>query len=295
MNQKNIAYLASLQLLFIKLNAIFLSFKFHSLVLLSTICAFAVVSCDDTLTPKDFDTQQPFVQDLVVSPSNITFDPQTDGQKDTTITFELSVKGFNFSGDSVPYYSIFIGDEDLPSIQGKFPVNFSPITTFSTSIPINTNTVTFATYTLLVTPSLNSPNQNYALATISQTGVPINAPEILEVNNPEEVEIPSGSNTTIVLFTSKVKDEDGQSNIDKVLLNFRNEDGSLLRETPFELLDDGSSSSGDFASSDSVYTISFSIDSNNTPSNRTALYWAIDKSGLSSDTLETPFKLVDNE
>ena len=271
-----------------------MSYKFYSLVLLA-LSLTVIVSCDDTLTPKDFDEQQPYVQNLVVSPSEITFHPQTDGQKDTTLNLNITVNGFNFGVDSIPFYSVFVGNEDLPSIQGKFPVNFSPITTFQTSIPIVTNTIDFETYTLLITPSLAGNNQNFAQAIITQTGVPINAPEILQVNNPEEVEIPSGSNTVVVLFTAKVKDEDGQSNIDKVLLNFRNEDGSILQETPFELFDNGNSSSGDITSSDSVYTISFSIDSNNTPSNRTAFYWAIDKSGLTSDTLETPFKLVDNE
>ena len=117
----------------------------------------------------------------------------------------------------------------------------------------------------------------------------------MEVNNPEEVEIPSGSNTTTVLFTAKVRDADGQSNIDKVLLNFRNEDGTLLGASPFEMFDDGASSSGDETAADSVFSTTFTINSSNTPNNRTALYWAIDKSGLSSDTLETPFNLVDNE
>ncbi|MEQ9280601.1 MAG: hypothetical protein RLN83_13990 [Balneola sp.] len=269
-------------------------FKFYSLVLVTLIWA-TFISCDDSLTPKDFDEELPYVQNLVVSPPSISFNPQTDGQKDTTLSLNITVDGFNFGVDSVPYYSLFLGDDEVPFLQAKFPVNFSPITTFQTSIPISTNTTEFETYTLLITPSLNGNTNNFAQAIIRQTGVPTNPPEILEVNNPEEVEIPSGNNTVAVLFTAKVQDIDGQSNIDKVLLNFRNEDGSLLRETPFELLDDGSNSSGDITSSDSVYTTTFTINSSNTPNNRTAFYWAIDKSGLSSDTLETPFNLVDNE
>lgn len=275
-----------------------MSFKLYSLVLLTLAWAL-IVSCDDALTPKDFDEQQPYVQNLVVSPTEISFDPQRDGQKDTTLILNVTVDGFNFDVDSVPYYSVFLGDTESPFIQKKFPVNFSPLTTFQTSIPVSTNTVIFETYTLVITPSLSGNNQNFAQAIIRQTGVPINPPEILEVNNPEEVEIPSGSDVTRVLFTAKVTDADGQDNLDRVFIDFVNEDGSILTPDPNILLDDGNNSnsngSGDATASDSVYTIQFFVDSSNTPNNRTARYYALDKSGLSSDTLTTTFNIVDND
>jgi hypothetical protein len=276
-----------------------LSYKFYSLVLFTTIWVLAFASCDDTLAPKDFDEQQPYVQNLVVSPSEITFDPETDGQKDTTLNLNITVNGFNFGVDSVPYYSVFVGNEDFPSIQEKFPVNFSPITTFQTSIPIVTNTIDFETYTLLITPSLSGNNQNFAQAIITQTGVPINAPEILEVNNPAEVEIPNDDSQVRVRFTAKVIDQDGQNNIDRVFIEFVNEDGSVLIPDPNILYDDGINTSnterGDLVANDSVYTIQFFINSSNTPTNRIVNYFAIDKSGLRSDTLKLPFNLVDNE
>tara|TARA_R110002126_G_scaffold159184_1_gene306548 strand:+ start:274 stop:1065 length:792 start_codon:yes stop_codon:yes gene_type:complete len=263
------------------------------LVLFSLLLGFTY-SCDDTLTPKDFDDIEPYVAELTVNPSNITFDQVLDGQKDTTLNLNLSVKAFNLPQGSTPFYSIFVNSEEIPSIQGLFQ-NARADNLYNADVQISTNTIDFNSYTLLVTPSTEAISQNYAQAIIKQTGVPINAPEILEVNNPEEVEIPSGSNTTTVLFTAKVRDADGQSNIDKVLLNFRNEDGTLLGASPFEMFDDGASSSGDETAADSVFSTTFTINSSNTPNNRTALYWAIDKSGLSSDTLETPFNLVDNE
>ena len=276
-----------------------MSYKFYSLVLFTTIWVLAFASCDDTLAPKDFDEQQPYVQNLVVSPSEITFDPETDGQKDTTLNLNITVNGFNFGVDSVPYYSVFVGNEDFPSIQEKFPVNFSPITTFQTSIPIVTNTIDFETYTLLITPSLSGNNQDVPQAIITQTGVPINAPEILEVNNPAEVEIPNDDSQVRVRFTAKVIDQDGQNNIDRVFIEFVNEDGSVLIPDPNILYDDGINTSnterGDLVANDSVYTIQFFINSSNTPTNRIVNYFAIDKSGLRSDTLKLPFNLVDNE
>ncbi len=243
---------------------------------------------------NSYDTDLPYVQNLAVTPNNIQFSPTLDGQKDTTITLSITVDGYNFGEDTVPYYYVFVGDNESPSIEGKFLVNFSPLTTFQANVEIPTNTIDFKNYTILVTPSLNSTNPNYAQATIKQTGVPINAPEILEVKNSSSIEIPSDG-TVIAVFEAKVKDVDGQSNIDKVFLNFRNQDGSLLQANPFQMLDDGNSESGDVAAKDSVFTKTFSINSSNTPNNRTALYWAVDKSGLSSDTLETPFNIVNNE
>lgn len=130
-----------------------MSYKFFSLVLLALVWT-VFASCDDALTPKDFDEQQPYVHNLVVNPSTISFDPETDGQKDTTLTLDVTVDGFNFEVDSVPYYSVFLGDDENPFLQDKFLVNFSPATTFQASIPIETNTIDFETYTLLITPRL---------------------------------------------------------------------------------------------------------------------------------------------
>ncbi|MEP1307578.1 MAG: hypothetical protein ABJK11_08740 [Balneola sp.] len=275
-----------------------MSYKFYSQVLLSAFLIFAL-SCDSTFSPDDFDEHEPYVQDLSVNPGQIIFNAQQDGQKDTTVVLSLSVNGFNFEGDSLPYYSIFLDDENLPSIQGAFNKSSVLANTFEANVSILTSTIVFKTYTVLATPTLNGNNKNYAQSVISQTGVPINAPQILEVNNPNQVEIPSGSTTTIVLFTAKVTDMDGQDNLSQVLLNFRNSDGSMLSDDPFQMFDDGISNggdtSGDEVAGDSVFTKSFSINSGNTPANRTAVYWAIDKSGLSSDTLETIFNIVDNE
>ncbi|HAH51360.1 MAG TPA: hypothetical protein DCL80_08850 [Balneola sp.] len=100
-------------------------------------------------------------------------------------------------------------------------------------------------------------------------------------------------------FTAKVIDQDGQNNIDRVFIEFVNEDGSVLIPDPNILYDDGINTSnterGDLVANDSVYTIQFFINSSNTPTNRIVNYFAIDKSGLRSDTLKLPFNLVDNE
>lgn len=262
------------------------------MVLLS-IFGISLASCDEALTPRDLDEKQPYVQNLQINPSPIDFDAVNDGQKDTTITLNLAVDGFNFEVDSVPYYSIFIGKESLPSIEGKFLVNFSPLTTFQANIYIPTNTLEFETYTVLVTPENNSSGQNYAQAVVKQNGVSFNAPEILEVNNPEEVERPESGETT-VYFTAKVSDEDGQNNIDGVFLRLISQTSVEVNNSPFLLFDDGSSR-GDLIPSDSVYTLTFPVSSSNQLETYDIKYYAKDKSGLVSDSVTTTFSIVDNE
>lgn len=252
-----------------------------------------MISCDDTLTPKDYDDIDPYVTDLTVNPSDLTFDSVLDGQKDTTITFDLNVMGFNFETDAVPYYSVFIGDDDIPFIQEKFPINFSPITTFQTSFSIETNTIEFETYTILVTPTLSGGNQNYAQAIVSQSGVPINAPEILEVNNPDTLIRPL-SGSTNAFFTAKVFDPDGQQNIDRVLIRIIDTEVGEVQGSPFEMFDDGSSNQDQIAN-DSVYTFSLPVTpTNNRPDRDFNIeYIATDISGLRSDTLRTIFIIRD--
>ncbi|MEP1150516.1 MAG: hypothetical protein ABJH08_02205 [Balneola sp.] len=267
-------------------------YKFSSLVLLS-IFGISLASCDESLTPKDLDENQPYVQKLQINPSSIDFDLNSDGQKDTTITLDLEVDGFNFKVDSVPYYSIFVGEESLPSIQGKFLVNFSQLTTFQANINIPTNTLDFETYTVLVTPKNNGSGQNYAQAIVKQSGVSFNAPEVLSVNNPDEVERPESGETT-VYFTAKVSDTDGQNNIDGVFLRLISQTSGEVNNSPFQLFDDGSSR-GDLIASDSIYTLIFPVNSSNQLQTYDIKYYAKDKSGLVSDTVTTTFSIVDNE
>ncbi len=251
-----------------------------------------VTGCDSTISPKDYNDISPFVSNLQISPDSLLFSA-SDGQKDTTVTFALMVDGFEFEPDSAPYYYLFKDGAFSAFQEGKLNLSSNNANLYEAGFSIETQTFDFEEYSVLVTPG-QSTGSNYVQAKIVQLGVAVNAPEILEVNNPESVVIPSSGNSTTVRFTAKVTDIDGQDNIESVFLNFRNPDGSLLSANPFVMLDDGGAESGDLSPADSIFTDTFIIDSSNTPNNRTAIYWAIDKAGLSSDTLETPFNIVEN-
>lgn len=236
----------------------------------------------------------PSVLNFEITPSKIAFDAVLDGQKDTTITFSLQVDAFDLDKNAKPMYYFFINDEDEPRHTGEFALVENSPNTYKTTTNIVTNTYTYINYKVLVTPGdVETSRGNYIQSIITQTGVPLNAPVIMETNAPITVTIPTGDEVKQVFFTAKVIDADGQDNIENVYLNFRNADGTLLLPQPYIMLDDGKINvSGDKIAGDSVFTKALSINSSNSPNNRTALYWVIDKGGLSSDTLEVPFNIV---
>ncbi len=237
---------------------------------------------------------RPSVSNFEIAPTKIEFDPAVDVQKDTTITFLLQVDAFDLKSDSRPMYYIFIDNEEEPSFSGEFTLLENSASTYTATANVLTTTYNFIKYKVLITPGdIETSNGNYIQSVITQVGLTSNAPEIIETNAPITVTIPNDDEVKLLYFTAKVIDTDGQSNIENVFLNFRNANGSMLSPQPFIMLDDGKFEvSGDQIAKDSVFTKVFSVDKNNTPNNRTALYWAIDKTGLSSDTLEVPFNIV---
>lgn len=252
------------------------------------------MSCDTLPGLQDSDGDDPILENLSINPEEFVFDAALDGQKDTTLNLSLKVDGHNL-GENLPQYFIFIDDDDDPTYTGKLETVNSDGNTYEITAQINTSTYIFSNYKILVTSGeqFNTSN-NYIISNIKQVGITLTPPEIVETNDPIEVQIPKGNEVIEVRFTAKVSDNDGLNNIENVYLNFENEDGSFLSAQPYVMMDDGKTDvSGDLVAGDNIYTKSFSIDKDNTPNKRTAFYWAVDKAGLSSDTLKVPFHLID--
>lgn len=246
------------------------------------------MSCDSTTSPIDKLNNSPNVQSITISPQEFSF-TQADGFKDTTLSIQIDAIIENVDDSIIPGFvirnklsSAFISNGDLTA--GDVANSFSISTT------LESTTTSFDEYIVEVYAYNDNASGNFVQSTISIQGFANNRPEILDVSNPNEVVIPT-TGVTEVAFMAKVSDLDGQDNIDRVLIEFINEDGSTLVPVPNELLDNGID--GDIAANDSVFTISFSINANNTPNNRRALYFAVDKAGLHSDTLETVFNIVE--
>ncbi len=252
------------------------------------------LSCDSTTSPRSPFPDSPSIESLNITPPEINFSLQQDGYKDTTVTFTILSQISDIIGNQNPRFFVSLKSSGESVSEGELSPSNSQQHNYGAEVNINTTTTSIENY--IVSVFLESNPDNYAQTGFKVNGFPNNPPTIIEVNNPEEVTIPNEGETTDVFFTAKVNDLDGQNNIDQVLIEFLNEDGSKLIPEPNKLLDDGNSGpdgSGDQVAGDSVYTIAFTITSANTPNNRTAQYFAIDKAGLSSDTVETSFNIVE--
>jgi hypothetical protein len=228
-----------------------------------------------------------------VEPTLVSFNALDDGFKDTTLIFQVFTQIHN--SEWIDHFGMNIKyprtSEILEQIPLPTPTPDNLPIDFSTTFSWQTNTINFEEFVL----------ELYALdvfgygishqATIQIDGIASDPPVILWAENPSPVEIPTDDTTVNIPFKAKVTDPDGQNTIDRVFILFENEDGSLLVPTPNILTDTGLGL--DEAAGDSVYTITFSINKSNTAQNRTVLYYALDKAGLSSDTVRTSFNLIE--
>lgn len=266
-----------------------MSYYFSPSLVLISLVWISLLGCDDTLSPNELNTIEPYVQNFSVNPATLDFDLTADGTKDTTITFLMDIESINLDTDSTPHYSVFLNSEDLPFLQGQ--LNRVSDENFSESFSINTKTYFFDTYTILITPTLTSNTANYSQSRISQVGVPFNEPEILTAENPSQVQRPQ-SGSVNVMFTAKATDVDRQANLDGVFLRLISRTNGEVNNSPFELFDNGNTA-GDVTAQDSVFTLTFPVNSGNQLQTYDILYYAKDKSGLVSDTVKTVFSIVE--
>jgi len=273
----------------------------HFRIFLLLIAAFVfLTSCSDTTSVKPIHTQSVILQDVLISPLNISF-KNTAIKKDTTInlTFAATVTDTSLI-KSDPFFTVI----DLQSSQaiatGQLTNFDKSKSRFTTKYPLQLKTTAFAEYQVYIF-AIDKQNQstNRYQTIITVQGNVGKPPVVLSVSNPDSVQIPSGSNTSYVDFKAKVTDPDGQSNIDSVLVNLVSQNtGKPLNGSPYLLYDDGGSTnvggsvSGDAFKGDSVYTRRFQVSSSNTADKLTVSYFAVDKTGLHSDTTATHLVFV---
>ncbi|MEO1023417.1 MAG: hypothetical protein AAFW89_12810 [Bacteroidota bacterium] len=268
---------------------------FSKLLVLAGAFFLVVSACDEVPESTSGIEQTGTITRFEYQPSSIQFSSDTDGIKDTTISFDLSLSvGQSFDGLRANF-EIFSSLQTEPVASGIFePADPENPTSFTAEVSYPLNTV--ETQDLVFVATLNNPNSGFATGNVNIIGAINNPPEILEVDNPEQVTIPSpGEGPLVVLFEAKVTDAQGQASIDRVLLNFFDIDQEeFLLTTPVALLDNGVQSgvAFDLAAADSIFTTPFSINSSNNPDELEVLYWAIDNGGLSSDTVRTAFRIV---
>ena len=227
-----------------------------------------------------------------VEPTDISFDVVLDGFKDTTLHYTFFALLHN--SEFLEHLGYIVRNPRTSEILLQESLEKLVIDTLPIEIQGNfrweTNT---ASYEQLLLELYALDRYGYRIqhqAILSIEGIASSPPKIIWVENPNSVEIPTGSTTLNIPFQAKVTDPDGQETLDRVFIAFENEDGSILTPTPNVLTDSGTGL--DEVAGDSVYTITFSVNSSNTPQNRTVLYYAKDKAGLFSDTLKSTFNII---
>lgn len=256
-------------------------------------------SCDKTPGLVDSaQTGRNLLTNGSIKPTEFSFGNQAEG--DTTLTIHLNVEVADTTALSgVPRFQL--SDIAADSILSRgFLNNYDDAThQFSGSVHLTVNTNQFAEFSLfLYAENKQGLLTNTFRAVITINGAEGSPPQLISASNPDTVQIPASGNQ-IIVFQAKVTDPDGQDNIDRVLFDLISANTGKLAGSPFQLYDDGGRNdvgggarSGDIAAGDSVYTRTFQVGSQNTADKVTVKYYAIDKSGLSSDTLSTSLVFI---
>lgn len=266
----------------------------HLLTFIGGLCLCLVLfaGCETGIEDRVPDATS-YIKQLNVTPGVVDFRGQTDQVFDSTLSLELSGQIGETTEATRITFSVTDIQEPDKSIEGAIPLN--PITggngTFIEEIPYTISTSTTTNILVVVTVTDESGNGNYAQSVIRVSGISNSPPEIINADNPTEYSIPL-SGTENIRFMAKVTDEDGQNNIEGVFLRLISQTNGEAANSPFELFDDGQSF-GDQTANDSLYTLTFPVNSENQPDSYNIFYYAIDRSGLVSDTVKTTFTLVE--
>ncbi|MCP9292780.1 hypothetical protein [Gracilimonas sediminicola] len=262
-------------------------FIYTTLLLGSSI---VFLSCDSTTSPKDIFEESPVIQSFNVSPQNVQFTSADDGVKDTTVIVTFSAETENLSEGVVPRIIITDRNSGQVELQQDMEVT-STNGEFTLEVPFETKTTFFQDFKVnAIVQNPETSDFNYATASLKITGFSVEPPEILSVNNPEELQRPTQGEAAVG-FLAKVSDVEGMDSIRGVFLRLISRESGEVSGSPFQLYDNASN--GDQVASDSVFTRVFVFNSENELQTYDVFYYAIDRGGLTSDTVSTTFSIVE--
>lgn len=249
-----------------------------------------LIGCDSTTSPQDISSISPVVLSATITPGEIQFNA-ADGFKDTTVTIMISATIENVPESTTPGY--VIRDKENGTLISSGELSFDSGNMYVEPSNLNLTTTSFEEYIVEVFAYDSFGKGNYFQKTLSVIGFSNNKPVILETNNEDEIVRPSSGQVT-AFFTAKVKDDDGQASIDRVLMRIIDLVAGEPEESPYLMFDDGVSL-GDAVANDSVFTFSLPVTPTDNRPNRefNIEYFAIDKGGLISDTVRTTFRIVE--
>jgi hypothetical protein len=250
-----------------------------------------ISACDQTTGPTEIFKDKSAIIDFDISPSDVQFSSTQDGIKDTTIqvTFEATTLNLDDDEQLTLYIVNRLNDEVL--LQRTLEES-STENEFELTIPFETRTTFFSNYLVYLRISSDKSNSSYAQGNLKITGFSVIPPEILATNNPESVVRPSSGNVA-ASFRAKVLDEEGNDTIEGVYMRLVSQQtGDEVSGSPFQLYDNGENG-GDITANDSTFTLTLQLNSSNQLQDYNLFYYAIDKGGLVSDTVQSTFRITE--
>jgi hypothetical protein len=268
--------------------------KRHAFFVLTALCVMAI-SCSQLTAPED-PTEQFIIRSVTINPTDVLFTP-SNGIQDTLISIQVSAFFTEIASSPIQTNVRFVV-QLRDALDGSVlrevtkPMDLATPNSQSTTLIWPTTTIQRSELSISVFfLSSDALVSNTAMSRFSIIGFSVGLPEILTINNPAVVQIPSAGTNNFRLSARVVHPFD-QSLINRVLVDIRDQNNNLLSGSPFRLYDDGSLQqidtggvSGDLAAGDSLYTRQFQVSSSNNPDVYTLFYHAIDNFGASSDTL----------
>jgi hypothetical protein len=193
------------------------------LAVLCILITLLLHSCGEDVPSSPVQNTTFVITQLNVTPNLIRFTPD-NGVIDSVLT--VSVSGSisqslpNVEPTSLVMELIRASDSQTIDVRNSI---LSGSGAFEETITIPSKTTDFNDYRLFVYAITGDKlTSNSAQATIKIRGFAIGVPEILAVNNPDTVRIPSSGTTSFALL-AKVIHPNGQSLIDRVLVDIRDQ------------------------------------------------------------------------
>ncbi|MBO6535919.1 MAG: hypothetical protein JJ966_06815 [Balneolaceae bacterium] len=223
-------------------------------------------------------------------PNSVSFSKETDGYKDTTLTFNISVTPISLANLEPVNFTFSVIDQRNRVVLFNNSMTASG-NNYVADFELETQTTAVLDLIVEVNAFTEDGERTYAQSYVNIDGFSNAAPVILFAENPETVSLPD-QGSKVVSFKAKVTDEDGQNTIDGVFLRLISRASGEVSGSPFPLLDNGTQE--DEFAADSIFTASFTISANNDPQTYDILYYATDIGGLVSDTTQTTFRISSN-
>ncbi len=252
------------------------------------------VNCDPTVSPVDKLNDSPAIINVTISPSVTNF-TSLEGKKDTIVINTVVSEFQNLTTESKAGYYIVDKSTGLVTDQGDFFYD-SSTENFVFDLVTETRTTFFKEFLVQVYAYDTNGNGNYYQATTYINGFSLFSPEITNTSSPSIIIRPE-TGETIASFNATVTDQDDDETIENVFLRIIDQSSGEVTGSPFIMSDNGTSL-GDETANDLVYTWSLPVPAN--PSSGIIerdydiQFFAIDKSGLVSDTVRTTFSIRGN-